>query len=319
MSEHRLWGIYNANTGATLNALSILLSVPFIFKNCVTKKGLKVVYIVNDVFQFFCLVLTGSRAPFYALVIVGVILAAFFAFKSGAKSRLRIYGKAALSGVLVAIILLVGSDVSKYFLSYVPTLAENSNVAKAISSALASSNPDAFESLDVEYPDSDGRYDLTRVEEIEDRNEGFFNGRSDLWQAGLKAFTKSPIFGVGRENIYEKAVGNLKESRWAVNLSVGGLHNIYVTILVSSGIVGFLLMAFVAVKAALSVIKYLIKSAAAGVLMPCAAVTVLYFYITEFVEARILYQVTIFNVVFWLIFGFAYAFSAVSYSEAAVK
>ena len=33
------------------------------------------------------------------------------------------------------------------------------------------------------------------------------------------------------------------------------------------------------------------------------------FYVTEFVEARILYQVGIFNVLFWIYCGYMYAFA----------
>ena len=198
-------------------------------------------------------------------------------------------------------------------------LAEGSDISERITAALESSDPDSFEPMEIEYPDADGRYDLTRIEKTEDRNEGFFNGRSDLWQAGLKAFVKAPIFGIGRENIYEKATENLHESRWAVNMRVGGLHNIYVTILVSSGIVGFLLMAIVAIGSAISIIKCLVKASSMSIFMPCAAVITLYFYITEFVEARILYQVTIFNVLFWLILGFAYVYSRLPAMEAAEK
>ena len=319
MSEHRLWGIYNANTGATLNALSIFLSVPLISRKSNTGRGFRIFCIINDILQFLCLVLTGSRAPFYALVLAGAVLAAILAYKSGAKSKLYAFGKSALSCVLIAVVLLSGSKISKYILSYVPMLAEGSDISERITAALESSDPDSFEPMEIEYPDAGGRYDLTRIEKTEDRNEGFFNGRSDLWQAGLKAFVKAPIFGIGRENIYEKAAENLHESRWAVNMRVGGLHNIYVTILVSSGIVGFLLMAIVAIGSAISIIKCLVKASSMSIFMPCAAVITLYFYITEFVEARILYQVSIFNVLFWLILGFAYVYSRLPAMEASEK
>lgn len=319
MNEHRLWGIYNANTGATLNALSIFLSVPLISRKTNVGRGFRIFCIINDILQFLCLVLTGSRAPFYALVLAGAVLAAILAYKSGAKSKLYACGKSALSCFLIVVVLLSGSKISKYFLSYVPMLAENSDISERITAALEASVPDSFEPAEIEYPDADGRYDLTRIEKIENRNEGFFNGRSDLWQAGLKAFAKSPIFGVGRENIYERAAENLHENRWAVNMRMGGLHNIYITILVSSGIIGFLLMAIVAIGSAISIIKCLIKSSSMSPFMPCASVIILYFYITEFVEARILYQVSIFNVLFWLILGFAYVYSRFPALEASER
>ena len=62
------------------------------------------------------------------------------------------------------------------------------------------------------------------MEELEDREGGFFNGRASIWKACFEALEESPVFGVGRENIYERAAPYLDGGEWSESLKIGGPH-----------------------------------------------------------------------------------------------
>ena len=78
-------------------------------------------------------------------------------------------------------------------------------------------------------------------------------------------------------------------------------------ILLATGAVGFLIMAAFAVITLFKVLKVTVKNYnninfwLLGALLLC-----IMFYITEFVEARILFQVSTFSVIFWVYCGYMY-------------
>ena len=153
--------------------------------------------------------------------------------------------------------------------------------------------------------------ELERLEEEEERPGGILTGRTELWEAGLKTFVESPVFGVTRENITERVGANLADKYWENDLARGGLHNIYLTVLVSSGIVGFVLfMAFILIYV-VKAIRYVFSAEARkqnGFVM-CLITISAVLLIMEFLEARILYQVGIFYIIFWCIAGYVLCFT----------
>ena len=147
------------------------------------------------------------------------------------------------------------------------------------------------------------------MEQAENREGGILTGRDDLWKAGIKALGQSPILGLGRENIANETEKYLEGENWKESLHIGGLHNIYITVLVSSGILGFSLLAVFAALSFWRVIKNPVRGRKIGLWYGVLTVITMTFYITELVEARILYQVGIFYVLFWTFLGLLNAFA----------
>lgn len=67
---------------------------------------------------------------------------------------------------------------------------------------------------------------------------GVLTGRPILWRAGLQTFEKHPLFGVTREKLVPATVPELSNPAWEPDLTAGGVHNGYLTVLICSGITG---------------------------------------------------------------------------------
>ena len=96
-----------------------------------------------------------------------------------------------------------------------------------------------------------------------------------------------------RENIFERVDRNLHDKYWEKILKRGGLHNIYLTVLVSSGIVGFVIFIAFIIIYAVKAIRYAFSQKARkenGFVLCLLAISAVQLMM-EFLEARILYQV----------------------------
>lgn len=296
MFENRLWGLYNPNTGSTLATISIVLTVFLWMTRGKKSKWLTAFFITNLCIQSFCLILTGSRTALYVLYI-GVAMLVFYLLPLKwlkARSVKNYLLRIAAAGLAV-ICVFTSFQVVKTGLSYVPSLT------RSIISISTTG-----EELEIE------KEELTRLEVEENREGGFLTGRQHLWQAGLKAFLESPIFGVTRENLAERAKGYLISEAWEGTLGTGGLHNIYITILVSSGIIGFVLIAAFTVWSLIKMFSSLYRRKFDGKERYCflfSFVLIALFFVMEMFEARILYRVSLFYIVFWIYYGYAMYFT----------
>lgn len=295
MYDNRLWGIYNANTNSMLCDISILLSMGFIL-NKGYKKRIRVLCIINAALQYICLILTGSRASLYGLYMIVALIIFLTAVKCDYKSKAKQYLKSLSAAALSLVVLVCANYFVRLTVPYLPAVCSS---IKLIFLPDEEENDFVFE-----------KYDLTRMEEVEEREGGLFNGRMDLWKAGFKTFKQSPVFGIGRENIYDFGKSELEGGKWSESLKIGGLHNIYITVLVSSGIIGFLLMATFAALSLLKMARGLFLKGQRNAWYIISFTMIILFYITEFVEARILYQVGIFYVIFWIYIGLNYALAS---------
>ena len=99
MYDNRLWGLYNANTGSMLNCISIVLSAGFMLRY----RGKISNYVLNGInilIQLTCLVLTGSRAAFYALIGILVVGTCFLNLRMYLRKYEKISLKCVLTGVM---------------------------------------------------------------------------------------------------------------------------------------------------------------------------------------------------------------------------
>ncbi len=316
ISENRLWGLYNPNTGSTINVLSILFTFLYVGTMQCSKK--RIAYIVgatNVILQYWCMILTDSRTAYYGLTIVLALLAGFAVFRRQANNSII---KKLLAVVLVMLVTVVFiftvTDLMEVGLTYLPGIMTN---IFGDSFSLSGAEPGGTVhwlrvnpiSLAVNPVD---------VNRLPESGSDFLTGRTQIWVAGLEVFKDNPILGIGREGIAYVVPLELSggvENSLSNDIYTGGLHNMYLTVLVCSGAVGFIVfMVFIFINVFSALKELLVEQRVDLYLLMTFAVTV-FFLISEMFEARILYQVSIFNVLFWCTIGYLFALIGNKQSE----
>ena len=128
-------------------------------------------------------------------------------------------------------------------------------------------------------------------------------GRHILWAAGVDARKESPLWGVTREGLFDVAVEHLEESEWETDLKNGGIHTVYLTILTCSGIIGAVWYLIFMVASWKKLISLAWKRKC-SVYMTLGIVFLLIFLIMDMMECRTMYQMNIFFVLFWMMYGY---------------
>ncbi|MBP5292190.1 MAG: O-antigen ligase family protein, partial [Lachnospiraceae bacterium] len=191
-------------------------------------------------------------------------------------------------------------------------------VSEQVSEQVADQENPALESQEDKKYDAWGR-------ELREGEEGVLTGRPMLWYAGFRTFLESPVFGVTRENLSQRVGVNLTDPGWMPDLEAGGVHNGPLTVLICSGLAGFLPMmvfAIVLLRRLLRGLSVLLSGrisgdtdsmgktkargmADVGIAFAGAVTLVALILAAEVTESRILYQVNVFFAFFWTICGYA--------------
>ena len=314
MFEARLWGIYNPNTSATMTVLSIFLSFVFIVTN--KKKRIKILLAFNIFMQFCVLLLTGSRAGTY--VMAGVV--AFFVFFAIVYKIKNFTCKTACISISCAALSLCVFFVVGAFLreglAYVPGLTKCITTSTEAIFEEITEGEVSEEAEEKEKSNKIDKVDLNRPQGPNAEDDSAFANRIDIWQACLTEFLEDPIFGIGHKNVFERSVDNLEDQKWRYHFKYGNTHNIYLCVLVSSGIIGFLLMGSFATITVSRSIKTVVKTyKKINIWFLAAFALCLMLFATEFVESRILFKIGIFGTVFWIYCGYMYKLSKIERIE----
>ena len=318
MWENRLWGLYNPNTGSTINYISIILSV-LIFKKNLWKK---IFLAINIIIQTLCFILTQSRGGWVCII---VYLFLYWMFVKEYKYQIKKVWKQWCYKIVIwgviCVLVVTGSSVMKKGLSNIPVMIEKmqivgENKVTEIEESLQESISNGSSEVQQEevrpseqvsatelqdYISEEGT-NLERVDKKERNLESISTGRTGIWKIGFEAYKTHPILGIGYRSVDD--VLKEKMTEWGYeNSSGGGLHSIYVTVLVSSGAVGFLLFAFYIVIILKKVVKCVfIKKMpqyvkAISILIPVILVG-------ELVESRIVLGINFLAILFWIIVGY---------------
>jgi len=297
LAGDRFWGLYNPNTGSTMGVISIFLCwmMLVIRKN---SKKLKVFYIINIVFQYIYILFTQSRTAWYALLIFGAIIL-FVQMVLILQDKFKKPWVKVLTIGAAVIILVAGADAMK--LRIVKAISYLPSVIRQIDEVLFEKGSFSSDRL---KPVIKEREDLL-LGETKDAT----NGRIVIWRASLKTFKEAPVFGVTRECLYDRVTRYLPKERHK-NVNNGGLHNIYLTVLVCSGIVGLaLLTIFVFSICKTLLLKRNLPVTRENLWQYLLMIIPFSFFLMEFFESRILYQSNIFCVVFWVFTGYLMYFA----------
>lgn len=136
-------------------------------------------------------------------------------------------------------------------------------------------------------------------------NYDISSGRITLFKQGIKLFLVNPLFGIGRGNLVaygDKFIDG--------GLAFSDLHNSYLTILVSYGILGFTILFAFAFFLSKSVCKYLFSSVHienSTVFSKLFSALAAYCAYAVF-EKGLLSEITFMVVIFWLILGYTMSY-----------
>lgn len=228
---NRLWGLYtDPNYGAVFSIISIVLSVMF-FKG--SKKGVRFFLIVNCVLEFLYITFSDSRTGMVALLVTVAAATYLFGLRWKKIEDKKTVYRGAVSFVIALLLAL-------------------SSIGVLI---VVQMGGNALKTWQYEREIKNGEYTESEIPEIvigrtdSDINNDVSNRRFAIWQSGLEIFKTSPVLGITFRNYVPYAEEHLPET-YIVNNDSGkfaSMHNSFVDILVSQGILGiFLLLCFIA-------------------------------------------------------------------------
>ena len=129
-------------------------------------------------------------------------------------------------------------------------------------------------------------------------------GRVTIWKTALKLYREKPLFGFTNYGFADTMWQMLYGTGYGVHVRNGGLHNIYMEILLSSGMVGTVCIGLFGIMCLVMVLlrrKVWAKQAAPGTVV--LLLLVIFFLIAELMESRIMYRTGFFVVFFWMAAG----------------
>ena len=292
----RLWGIYvDPNQGSSIGIVSLICSIIIIiFANKSFKGKIKLFNIINIIIQYIFIILTGSRGGEIAFIFVllGLIyLLTDYLLKNKIKAIVIRTIVGLLCGLIISVTIVFSFENSRKLLANIPRLTISTQ--EFISNTTGTDVGSHSGNITVERPDVGGGIDSS-------------NGRLTLWRDGFRLIKYSPIFGFGDRNIVSKAA----EFTPGSSLEKQFVHNGFIHMLLSGGIVAVSIMMTLLVLIMINIVKivfgnkrynrgyyiYSIMSLLIGSLLITAV------FLTE-----IFYQNSFMATVFWIYMGFVVA------------
>ena len=269
----RLWGIVNPNASAIFSYISIILAMYLIHKGSKYSVYLK----LNNVIQLVYFATMQSRGALLSLVLM-IGLYSFFINRGKLAKRFLIF--------IVSALLVSTANIG---LSYVTSIYITSGKATV---------------LDLNKGQSYAETDSSVIKKTGELHliETTPSGRTYIWKNAIKMGSEKPIFGYGVRNVPDYYTKYFSKFEIQNSLIGGNFHNIFVTIFVSSGILGlvsFLLLLGYIIKRFLT---YLIVSKKNSEKL----IMILFFGILfgQLFESQIMYSTNFINIIFWLIIGY---------------
>lgn len=275
----RLWGIYvDPNQAAVIAIVSILVSIIVLISK--KYKSLKLI-ISNIIIQYIFMILTASRGGaigfLFGVIVLGYLLSDYILRNKITKCVFRSFISIFIALILSGVLLLSEAPIRKV-LAIIPT---------SISNIKSEVNYEGMnQSIDIE------RNDLTSS-----------NGRIVLWKDGLRLSKFSPIFGFGDRNIFLKA----KELTPGSSLEKQYVHNGFIHMVLSGGIVAGITMLLLLFFAIIDIVKIVFTSniyTSKYYIYSCIGLIVGASLITAIFLTELFYQNSFISTVFWIYLGF---------------
>ena len=269
----RLWGIVNPNASAIFSYISIILAMYLIHKGSKYSVYLK----LNNVIQLVYFATMQSRGALLSLLLM-IGLYSFFVTRGSIVKRFLTF--------IVTGLLITATNIG---LSYVTSIYISSETATVFDLNKGQS----YAETDSSVTKKNGELHLIETTP---------SGRTYIWKNAIKMGSAKPIFGYGVRNVPDYYTEYFSKFEIQNSLIGGNFHNIFVTIFVSSGVLGlvsFLLILGYVIKRFLT---YLIISKK----NTDKLIMILFFGILfgQLFESQIMYSTNFINIIFWLAIGY---------------
>lgn len=286
--ENRFTGIYyNPNLMAFSSfccfvCCHILLKSDFVLYAACKKHRLwyKVVTVVSAILNVVVIFLTDSNASAIILICYIAMNVCHFLF-GGKKLHLRAFAIKAASIAAAVVLIAVGVFAVRLFIQTGTTYTMSTE-----------DETNAFE---------DNNDTLNQIT-FEHTNKNLDSGRLKLLQQGLNVIKHHPFLGVGKGNITK--YGNRYNDN---KMKYSDFHNGYLTIMVCSGMIGFVIFMTFAMALCMRMCSAFFKQNPKLFenVFPCLFSFVFAYCIYSLFEKTMVYEVSFMITFFWLILGYA--------------
>ena len=268
----RLWGIVNPNASAIFSYISIVFAMYLIHKGNKYSVYLK----LNNLIQLVYFATMQSRGALLSLV----LMIGFYSFFIN-RGKLA---KRFLTFIVTALLV----STANIGLSYVTSIYISSGKATV---------------LDLNKGQSYAETDSSVIKKTGELHliETTPSGRTYIWKNAIKMGSAKPIFGYGVRNVPDYYKEYFSKFEIENSLIGGNFHNIFVTILVSSGFLGLISFILIIAYVGFRFVSYLIQSKKNTEKL----VMILFFGILfgQLFESQIMYSTNFINIIFWLVVG----------------
>ncbi len=144
------------------------------------------------------------------------------------------------------------------------------------------------------------------------RTDTGVSSRWFLWEAGIKLFKQNPIFGIGKGNLHDGIIAVTGRENYNsqfdgfVQIAFTDLHNGYLTVLVTAGIIGavFFLIFLVRYLMMILPVWFVHRRIMEYSVYPCLIAYVGAYFLYAIIEKTLLFDVTYLVMSFWLLLGY---------------
>ncbi len=144
-----------------------------------------------------------------------------------------------------------------------------------------------------------------------------FTSRWFLWESGVEVFKLHPIFGIGKGNLYDGIVevsgrvGLYGNYEGLFLIGYTDLHNGYLTILVTAGIIGFILFMTFLIKYLRVILPvwYVQRHIMQYSVYPCLLAFIGSYFCYSLIEKTILFDMSYLVISFWLVVGYTMCYA----------
>lgn len=283
--DERLFGIFTDPNFAAVTSVCVIVFSLIGFRRS-HNRLIRTFYIVNCVFQFFYIVLSGSRTAELAGLVAAFLYMFGYLHRKAQKKDLSRAKKVVLplaGALLCCVIVMISIEATKYVSSFVPHLFSENVVQKPVNLH----REDVEESSDIS------------------------NLRMEIWKDVITVWSSKPILGTSPRNLTAYAKDKIPGSLMARKGYAA--HNGYLAVLAGSGIVGSLFMLAFIVLVLRRAYRYTLDRFATGI--PTMFMIFLIILAVIAVSAITLQDIFFVNSLntglFWLVLGYL-----IKYAEA---
>lgn len=236
--------------------------------------------------DLFSLLLCDSNASFMLMISYVIFMLIFYTFSMSARIKKR-QALLKIVAVMLAAMYVVGA-----------AFMIRSMSQRTFSQLISPKAADSQAAINVQ--EMTGEEAITFTHE----NSNIDSGRLKLIKESFKLFQMSPVFGISNGNIIEYSQ---KYQNGTLSLSYhnSDIHNGYMTILVSTGVIGFCLFAIFGIRFGKSIVVNLFRRQNAGSqdILPCLFSFICSYLVYSLFEKALLYDISFMVMWFWYMIG----------------